>query len=154
MAPRHCEINPRSHILVADDDEDIRRINTELLREAGYQVESVTDGAAAWDALQQNRYDLLLTDNSMPKMSGCELIENLKEAGISLPVIMVTGVVPPPVLFQKLQIEALLLKPYTADELLAKVWNVLHVAAGDINMIAPLSAAPGSTPDGMRVRKS
>ena len=50
-APRHCKINPQHRILVADDEDDIRRINTLILRDAGYNVDSVTDGAAAWDAL-------------------------------------------------------------------------------------------------------
>ncbi len=43
-APRHCEINPGHRILVVDDEDDIRRINTLILRDAGYKVDSVTDG--------------------------------------------------------------------------------------------------------------
>ena len=150
-APNHCEINPPRRILVADDDEDIRRIHAHILIDAGYEVDSVTDGAAAWAALQQNHYDLLLTDNNMPKMSGLELIENLQAARIRMPVIMATGAALPTGPNQNLQIEAVLLKPYAADELLARVWTVMHAMENDANLAASFhSAGPGSPPDGLR----
>jgi two-component system OmpR family response regulator len=142
-APRHCEINPAHRILVVDDEDEIRRINTIILRDAGYNVESATDGAAAWDALQLNHYDLLLTDNNMPKMTGLELIENLHAAHIRLPVIMVTGNLPPHTPGQATLIEAVLLKPYSADELLARVRNVLQATESDAksNMSPPSETA-------------
>jgi DNA-binding response OmpR family regulator len=145
------KINPPQRILVADDDEHIRLINTGILSSAGYEVEAVSDGGAAWKALQQKRYDLLLTDNNMPKMSGLVLIENLQAAGIRLPVIMVTGVPPPAKLSQNLQIEAMLLKPYKAEELLAKVRNVLYAMADDEDLSGIYRPAkPDDAQDGTR----
>jgi DNA-binding response OmpR family regulator len=110
-----------------DDDEDIRRVNTEALAGSGYKVDAAADGADAWDVLQFNRYELLVTDYNMPKMSGVDLLLKLHTAGIVLQVIMVSGTIPTEKLKRHpwLQIDATLLKPYTSDELLATVKKVL-----------------------------
>ena len=81
-------------ILVVDDDANTRQLSLGLLTGAGYEVEGVKDGAAAWEALQENRYDLIITDNKMPRMTGVELIEMLRSASREVPVIMATECVP------------------------------------------------------------
>ncbi len=128
------------HILVVDDDGDIRRLNTEVLADFGYTVDAAADGAAAWDILQLNHYDLLVTDYNMPKMSGIELIKKLHAARMTLPVVLVSGTIPTIELSRHpwLQIDATLLKPYTLDELLATVRNVLRTVNGIAGPTAPL----------------
>ena len=123
--------HPLQRILVADDDPMIRRLNAEVLAYSGYYVDAAEDGAAAWDALQLENYDLLITDHDMPKLSGVDLIKKLHDSSLKLPVIMATGTLPEDQLARHpwLQIEAILLKPYTFDELLATVKNVLHFSA-------------------------
>ena len=64
------QLNPRYHILVVDDDGDIRHLNSEVLACSGYKVDVAADGALGWDALQLNSYDLLLTDHDMPNLTG------------------------------------------------------------------------------------
>jgi DNA-binding response OmpR family regulator len=86
--------NARRRILVAEDDPDIRRLNTEVLAASGYHVDAAEDGAAAWDALQLDNYDLLITDHDMPKVSGMELLQKLHDSSMKLPVIMATGTLP------------------------------------------------------------
>src|SRR5665213_2062344 len=127
------EANPRRRILVADDDPMIRRLNTEVLAYSGYQVDAAEDGAAAWDALQLDNYDLLITDHDMPKVTGVELLKKLHDSSLKLPVIMATGTLPEEQLARHpwLEIKAVLLKPYTFDELLETVKNVLHMTAGN-----------------------
>ena len=93
-APLPCQSNPPHHILVAEDDIFFRQLNTEVLLQSGYAVDSAEDGAAAWDALNADRYDLLITDHNMPKVSGVELLQKLQAAHMPLPVIMVTATVP------------------------------------------------------------
>jgi DNA-binding response OmpR family regulator len=121
---------PVHRILVVDDDEDIRQINAEVLAHSGYHVDAAEDGAAAWDALQRAPYDLLVTDNDMPKVSGVELIHKLHAAHLTLPVILATGTLPKDELTQYpwLQSVALLIKPYSFHELLGTVRNVLSAA--------------------------
>src|ERR1041385_7209715 len=86
-AQARCPAIPCNRILVVDDEVEIRQVNAEVLRRFGYQTETVADGAAAWEALQANRYDLLITDNRMPKVSGVELVKKMRSAHMTLPVI-------------------------------------------------------------------
>lgn len=129
----------RQRILVVDDDPTIRQLNTEVLTASGYHVDTADDGTTAWEAVQQNAYDLLLTDHDMPRLTGVGLLQKLYAARLALPVIMVTGTYPQEE-FERhpwLQIEASLLKPYTIDELLHTVKNVLQVFREDREEIAP-----------------
>jgi DNA-binding response OmpR family regulator len=133
------EVNPPARILVVDDDVDIRRVNMELLLDAGYEVDAAEDGVAAWDELQSNCYDLLVTEQHMRKLSGVGLLKKLHVAGLAIPVILVAGEPPTAELARHpwLQIEAMLLKPYAADELLAVVSNVLRAIDSAAVQLAP-----------------
>jgi DNA-binding response OmpR family regulator len=145
-APPQGQTNPCQCILVVEDDGDIRRLNTGALIDSGYRVDAIEDGAAAWDALQVNSYDLLVTDHSMPKLSGLELLKKLHAAHMALPVIMATGTMPAWefALHPWLLPAAMLFKPYTVDELLGTVKKVLHEAN---------STAPGSQLNDMKDNK-
>jgi len=123
----------RPRILVVDDESDIRLLNAEVLRRSGYEVEAVPDGAAAWDVLQMNKFDLLITDNRMPKMTGLELLAKIREAAIPLPAIMASGTLPdlPSADYAPLQIETILPKPYSFEDLLNLVKKVLGRSSGD-----------------------
>jgi DNA-binding response OmpR family regulator len=113
---------------VVDDDADIRQFTADALSSAGHQVDTAEDGAAGWTALQANRYDLLITDHNMPKVSGVELLKKMRAAHIALPAILVSGAMPTEELNRhpRLQIEATLLKPYTVEKLLGTVADVLR----------------------------
>jgi len=140
-APLQHKPNPRQRILVVEDDDDIRRLNAEVLICSGYKVDTAVDGAVAWDALQLNTYDLLVTDHNMPKLSGVELLKKLHADHMALPVILVSGTIPTEKLKRHpwLQIQATLLKPFTADELLGTVRKVLRATNGDHEQLEPLS---------------
>lgn len=60
--------NPRQRIVVVDDEEDLRRFNTEVLRPSFDEVNAAADGAAAWVALQLNKYTDGLSENSKCKL--------------------------------------------------------------------------------------
>jgi DNA-binding response OmpR family regulator len=126
-----CQASPPPHrILVVDDEALIRNLNTKVLIDSGYHVDAVEDGAAAWDTLQQKSYHLLITDNAMPKVTGVELIEKVRSAGLAIPVIMATGTLPKEEFTRRpwLQPAATLVKPYTVAEFLGTVKNVLREA--------------------------
>ena len=127
-----CKTIPPRRILLVEDEPDIRRLNTEVLTESGYQVDAAEDGMVAWQALNSDRYDLLITDNDMPEVSGLELLDKLHAARMPLPVIMMSGTMPTEELKQHpwLQIHVMLLKPYTIAELLTKVKGVLCASTG------------------------
>ncbi len=120
----------RSRILVVEDDSNIRRLNVEALRRAGYHVEGAEDGALAWSALKSATYDLVVTDYDMPTVTGVELIEKIQNAKMSLPVIMASGSFPEAA-FSRSRLPmpaATLLKPYGFAELIGAVKEVLNRA--------------------------
>jgi DNA-binding NtrC family response regulator len=123
-----CQRKLPKRILVVDDDEVIRQVNAEMLSRFGYEAETAEDGAAAWEALQANGYDLLITDNNMPNVSGVELVKKLRSAHMSLPVVLASGTIPTEAMNwnSSLQLAAMLFKPYTMDDLLVTVKKVLH----------------------------
>jgi CheY-like chemotaxis protein len=109
----------------------MRKVTAKLLSDCGYQVDAVEDGHAAWHSLQLNHYDLLITDNNMPKFTGVELIKKVRAARMDLPIIMATGAAPEEHFAQdpSLQPTAILLKPYLFKVLLETVGAVLRAAA-------------------------
>ena len=126
--PLPLQTSPAHRILVVDDDDNMRRLNAEVLIDSGYHVDAAEDGAVAWDALQLNRYDLVVTDQNMPKVTGVELLKKLRAARMDLPVIMATSALPDEefIRYPWLQPSATLLKPYTVGELLGTVTEVLR----------------------------
>ena len=127
-----CEASPPRRILVVDDDSDIRRINATVLDHAGYHVDTADDGECAWEALGVTCYDLMITDNNMPNLTGMQLLRRLHATRRVLPFIMATGKMPEEEFTQCpwLQPAAKLLKPYTVEELLGLVKMVLRKADG------------------------
>jgi DNA-binding response OmpR family regulator len=131
------ETSPRQRILVVEDNYAVRLFSTELLMDSGYEVDAAEDGEVAWDALQLNGYDLLMTENKMPKLSGVGLLRKMFAAQMTLPVIMVSETMPMDELKRQpwLHVEAMLDKSYAVEELLATVRNVLpanYVAHDDV----------------------
>ena len=124
---------PACRVLVVDDDRDTRQLSIDLLAGCGYDVDAVTDGAAGWEALQNASYDLTITDNKMPRMTGIELIEKVRSARLAVPVIMATGHLPVQEFARKpwLKPDASLQRPFTNEELLAAVKMVLHPDDGN-----------------------
>ncbi len=120
--------NLRLRILVVDDEPDILELNTEVLKECGYLVDAITDGAAAWAALQCACYHLVVTDYNMPGLTGVQLIKKIREADMVLPIVMATGTLPVWEFARNpgLQPEAILFKPYTITELVSTVNEVLY----------------------------
>jgi DNA-binding NtrC family response regulator len=114
-------------ILVAEDAEIIRWIISNMLAEDGYTVSSAADGEQAWEALRYGSYDLLVTDNEMPRLTGLRLIERIRKAGMSLPIIVASGSFSVESVRDhlQLQIAAVIPKPFGKLEFLDIVRNVL-----------------------------
>ena len=79
-------------VLVVDDSMTVRAMEQKLLQNRGYEVEVAVDGAEGWNAVRMDRYDLVITDVDMPRMSGIELIEQMKAYSPTqqIPVIVVS----------------------------------------------------------------
>jgi DNA-binding response OmpR family regulator len=127
-SPIRGQTNLHQRILVVDDDRDTRQLSVDVLIGSGYDVEGVKDGAAGWEALQVNNYDLVVTDNKMPRMTGIEMIAKLRSARMEVPVIMATGILPIHEFARRpwLKPDATLQRPFSNDDLLETVKKVLN----------------------------
>jgi hypothetical protein len=84
--PLQFQSNPPHRILVVDDDRDLRLLYADALAGPGYHVDAAKDGAAGWEALQANRYHLLITEHEIPNLTGVELVKKRRAARMALPV--------------------------------------------------------------------
>ena len=118
----------KRRILVADDEEGIRHLLSVALTLAGFDVNLASDGEEAWDALSHEHYDLLITDNDMPRLAGMKLIERIRETGMPLPVIIASGSLSTASAREspQLRISAVLSKPFAIPELMTEVRGVFQ----------------------------
>jgi DNA-binding response OmpR family regulator len=129
-SPTRIPANPFQRILVVEDDAVIRRLNALVLVRSGYQVDAAEDGAAGWEALHTINFDLLMTDHDMPGLTGLELVKKVRGARMTLPVILASGTLHTEEWERHpwLQLAAILLKPFSASQLLETVKEVLRAA--------------------------
>ena len=78
-------------ILIAEDDRELRQLFQHVLTKNGYAVTGVYNGEEAMDAIDAGYYDLIISDIMMPKMDGYQLVRALREAGLTIPVMMITA---------------------------------------------------------------
>lgn len=78
-------------ILVVEDDAELRGLFRRVLEKNGYEALEAADGQQALDVLDENYIDLIISDIMMPVMDGYELVRSLREAEISIPVLMITA---------------------------------------------------------------
>jgi two-component system cell cycle response regulator CpdR len=78
-------------ILLAEDDDSLRRFLAKALERAGYEVRACADGEEAVDALEEGPFDLLLTDIVMPGMDGIEVARIAAEREPKLRIMFITG---------------------------------------------------------------
>lgn len=122
-------VGEKKHILVVDDEQFMVRLSKRLLENSGYDVSITTESLDALELLSQNpgKYHLLITDLTMPKLSGRELIQKIWDLSPYFPVIVLTGMSDQEVekeLFD-FGVRAVVEKPVFGDELVTVVDRVL-----------------------------
>ncbi len=80
-----------ARILLAEDDNDLRRFLVKALEKAGHKVTAFGEGASAFEEIKQTTFDLLLTDIVMPEMDGIELARRAAELDPALKIMFITG---------------------------------------------------------------
>jgi DNA-binding response OmpR family regulator len=118
------------HILVAEDQADIRDLLVLNLQGAGYAVQAVADGVAALASQQERASDLLILDLMMPGLDGLEVCKALRAKGRATPILMLTAKSTEldRVLGLELGADDYLTKPFSMAELLARVKALLRRA--------------------------
>jgi CheY-like chemotaxis protein len=126
MLAERTEI-PRETILVVEDNLDIRALVTMFLQKAGYMVVSADNGEEGLLAFKrhQSRIGLLLTDVTMPAMSGVDLAEHILQLDSDLPVLFMSGDAPR----LKLRFECIE-KPFNSADLLGRVNQAMQASDG------------------------
>ncbi|MCA9670381.1 MAG: response regulator [Myxococcales bacterium] len=118
-------------VLVVEDDELVRRGVARALRIAGYHVESVGCGSDALALAREGaRFDVLLTDLTMPDMSGIDVAKQLAELGCARSVLIMSGHLPPEVDLDSANAAGWLCKPFVVGTLVARINEALAHAEG------------------------
>jgi DNA-binding response OmpR family regulator len=109
-------------ILIVEDDLSISQLQKDYLELAGFEVETCRDGLSGEKAIKENKYDLLILDIMLPKVSGLDILRNIKDTK-DIPVLMVTA--------KKEEIDKIkglslgaddyITKPFSPGELVARV---------------------------------
>lgn len=119
-----------ARIMIADDSPVNQTVYAFILEKAKHEVLLVNNGVEAWEKLQTDTVDLLITDISMPEMDGPTLLGYVRQSASmgSLPVVMLTGIGADDKRLQSLAVnaDALLTKPTSSWELLRTVDGLLE----------------------------
>ena len=78
-------------LLIVEDDQQLQQMFIRILNKHGYSAVGVSNGQLAMDALDRDYYDLIITDIMMPEMDGFELVQQLRDVGNKIPILMITA---------------------------------------------------------------
>ena len=126
------------HILIVDDDSQLRQLVAKFLRSQNFRVTGARDGREMRDAMQAVAFDLIILDVMLPGASGLDLCRELRKTS-SIPIIMLTarGDETDRVVGLEMGADDYLAKPFGTRELLARVRALLRRASGSPNLIQP-----------------
>ena len=118
----------KARILVVDDEEIVLRSCRKILEGGGHDVLTVLSGQGAFDILEKEPIDIVITDMKMPGIGGIQVLEKVKEKYPDIAVIMITGysTVQSAVQAMKLGAFDYIPKPFTPDEVLIVVEKALE----------------------------
>lgn len=142
-----------ARILLADDDRDVRTLLAAIIEPDGHELHEASDGAMALAMLLAEEFDLVLLDVMMPNLDGREVLTQLREAGRTTAVIIVSAEIDPRGLRLEAKMGAIdrIFKPFMARDVLETVNQVLgrtpeeHQAR--LEMLARAAEAYGSAED-------
>lgn len=120
----------KTHVLILDDEKNYLLVLAALLDDAGYKVTSINDPENALAFLDESEVDVLITDMKMPKLSGLDVLEHVKENYPHIPVLVMTafGSIESAVEVMKIGAFDYITKPFSNDELLLSVQNAARLA--------------------------
>lgn len=118
-------------ILVVDDFSTMRRIIKNILRQLGYtNVVEADDGTSAWEILNKEQIDFIVSDWNMPQMTGIELLRKVRssEEFASMPFLMVTAEAQQENIIEAVQakVSNYIVKPFTAETLGQKIDKIFE----------------------------
>jgi DNA-binding NtrC family response regulator len=120
----------KAHLLLIDDDANTLASLARAFRLAGHEATVCDNALRAAELIQNERFDLILSDVVMPGKSGLELLEELKKSGLQTPIVLISGQANIEMAVKATRLGALdfLEKPLTTDKLLVTVENALRLS--------------------------
>jgi len=127
MNAAHIRMSDTPHILVVDDDREIRTLLRDYLEKNGFKATAVADGQETRRALERTRYDLIVLDLMLPHESGLEICRELRTRS-DIPIVMLTALGEEVDRIVGLEVGAddYLAKPFSPRELLGRIRAVLR----------------------------
>lgn len=123
------------HVLIVDDEPAIAKLEYRMLSNLGYRVTTKTDSQEALDAVRQapDSFDLVITDMTMPHMTGDKLAVEIKKIKPEIPVMLCTGYSKKisPETIDEMGIDALFFKPVLHQKIAVSVRNILDATKAD-----------------------
>ncbi|WP_291323368.1 chemotaxis response regulator CheY [Desulfonatronospira sp.] len=122
-------MNKNMRVLVVDDFSTMRRIIKNILRQLGFNnIVEADDGTTAWEILNKDKIDFIVSDWNMPKMTGIELLRKVRssEEFADIPFLMVTAEAQQENIIEAVQakVSNYIVKPFTADTLSQKIEKI------------------------------
>ncbi|MGC2888439.1 MAG: sigma-54 dependent transcriptional regulator [Candidatus Acidiferrum sp.] len=120
----------KAHLLLVDDDPSTLASLSRAFRLAGHEATVCDNAPRALELLRAQAFDLILSDVVMPGKSGIELLEDLKQAGVNTPIVLISGQANVEMAVKATKLGALdfLEKPLSTDKLLVTVENALRLS--------------------------
>ena len=114
------------NILIVDDEKQLTSALSQLLKKKGFKCDCVYDGEDAVDYALTGLYDAIVLDWMLPKLSGLEVIQKLRERGMSTPILMLTAKSQIENTIEGLNVGAddYMSKPFNTDELVARLYAI------------------------------
>lgn len=121
--------NPEMRVLVVDDFSTMRRIIKNILRQLGFtNVVEADDGTTAWEVLNKDKIEFIVSDWNMPKMTGIELLRKVRnsEEFADIPFLMVTAEAQQENIIEAVQakVSNYIVKPFTAETMKQKIEKI------------------------------
>jgi PAS domain S-box-containing protein len=114
-------------VLVVDDEIDVAEMVARILSDEGWTVDVATSGVAALDAIRSGQeIDVLLTDFSMPGMSGLDLADAVRVIAPGLPIVVMSGFAPERSQIETVELDGLIAKPFDRDDLVRVLRRALR----------------------------
>jgi EAL domain-containing protein (putative c-di-GMP-specific phosphodiesterase class I)/CheY-like chemotaxis protein len=122
--------SPKGRVLLVDDEEQLLKAVTRALVKNGYQVVSAPDGLEATQRLDQDSFDLVMSDIAMPGMGGIELLHRVRQRDLDVPVILMTGSPTVDTATKAIQLGVLdyLVKPFAMPDVVAAVDRAVQMS--------------------------
>jgi DNA-binding response OmpR family regulator len=121
-----------ARILVVDDDDSIRELVAEILRDEGYDIVQARNGAAALQAVDESpAFDAVVLDMRMPLIDGWQFAATLEQRGSTIPIVVMTAAQNARLWAEEIGAAGYIAKPFGIDELLETVRNVSGARGAD-----------------------